>query len=157
MKKNLWSLLCLSVIYSCQPDPSTTHKITGYDPGNGGGNRVATAISPGQLYCQEAGRNCYLYLQEGDPEPIYNTPTVLRNFYIDYFQDSLPRFFRENDWRQLFPPEYGMDTTEIAKVLNGTYGIKVLEDSSIIILTSSSASLATENIVYGFQRNDLHD
>lgn len=135
------------LISSCEPNdpPSPTNR--DFQPGPNLGQALT---APDPVYCPRVGRNCYLYMQEGD-WPVYSRQ-IIDNFYADYTSNNISRFFSNNDWRILFPSWSTVDEDVVQKIISNEYCIKVYTDSSIVILKDANEGLTIDNVVYALDR-----
>ncbi len=152
--KTIFFLIGISVsLISCQPEDPTPYsrKATGYIY-VGSTNML---VAPGGVRCPTAGNNCWLFLEPGD-YPIYSRQS-LNDFYSDYFANDITHYFQNYNWRQVFPTGAPINDTEVQKIINGQYGVKVLSDSSIVVLKNPSLGITDDNILFALDRNDLPD
>jgi hypothetical protein len=146
--KSLFLFLFTGVVLfsSCEPNdpPSSTNRDYRPTPNNPGvGSLVAP---PAGIRCPDLGRNCFLYLQEGD-YPIF-TRQVFNNFITDTKADDLSHFFANNNWRVIFPEWSEINEDAVQKIISKEYGIKIFADSSVAVLRNPASDLSEANVLY---------
>lgn len=142
-----------SLLASCNPEepPSAyNRKATGYIP-----IERTSVLAPGIVRCTEPGTNCWLFFQEGDGVIFYRN--TLSALYTAYENNDVPYFFTNYSWRQIFPANSEIDEDAVQKIISGEYELKVLTDSSVVVLSDPARGLVDDNILFALDRNDLPD
>lgn len=142
------------MLVKCTPDgppkpTGFTLKSIGY--GLDGGSPLPLGF---YLKCDPGGTNCQDIRpgsSDGCAGPLGRVADSLYNqFYLSYATGTEINFLSNNDWSIIFP-DLDLREDAIQNVLNGIYSIKVLPDSSIIIVNNSSKSYTfDDNIVVGY-------
>lgn len=106
------------------------------------------------IYCLEPGNNC----RRSNPKRIeyYTGPDgdVLNQFYHYYRVGNLPYFFNHYDWETAFPDFEGHNIA--TNIINGTYKVEVLKDSSIVILQNPAQGVTLQNIIFAIDFDSTH-
>jgi hypothetical protein len=139
-----------SLFASCGPEPTTSNrKFTGME---GGGPPTMGKVAPLEtIYCTVAGSNCKEWVGSGDVVIFQRQNQVYNDFLSDYATDSLTRFFRLNDWHELFPYDSRVDQNVVDKILSKEYKVQVALDSSIVIYNNNIV-FTPSNVLYAIKR-----
>lgn len=98
------------------------------------------------VVCPNAGNNC----SNTDPHPAGfrdDQVAMINTFYRMCKNDSARQFFDMHDWRTMLP-EFNSREEMISKVISGDFKVKMMGDSSIVIV--SSEELHSANIVFAY-------
>lgn len=155
MKKRLILALtasaCVSfTLTSCEPDKPNYVKLF-------------RMVQDDEMLCPPDGSNCaYVdghHVYKGDQELHDSfepaTRQMLNTFYRDAAQNNVRRFFENENWQSLFPPET-LNPTIVGEIANANYAtIIVPGDSSIMFVHRQDGGMVAENLIYAFKRTDV--
>lgn len=100
------------------------------------------------MICPNPGNNC----SDVNATPVLAGSKIdmLNTFYRMYRHDSVNYFFRNYDWEATFP-ELNHNSDIVSKIMDGTYLVRLMGDSSIVIATDTT--LNASNIVFAYNRD----
>lgn len=138
----IYLLASLFIFISCGPDtpeqPQQCYKADIIElPG----------LSSFYIQCPNPGSNC-----AEAPCPQYETGrALLDSFYRAYDRNEVPAFFNSRDWTQVFPLLAKYPET-VANLKNGTYGVYVDPNGSVMISNTRNARISSDDdIVFAFK------
>lgn len=138
----IYLLFSLFVCISCGPDnpeqPQQCYKADIVElPG----------LNPFYIQCPNPGNNC-----AEAPCPKYESGrALLDSFYQAYDRNDVPSFFNSRDWTQVFP-QLVKYPEAISNVKNGTYGVYVDPNGSVMISRNSNVRGSSDDeIVFAFR------
>ena len=147
MKTTIFVILVL-ILSSCLPEDPRGNK---YDLTSIETPPESQFSEPGgqTINCFTEGSNCWQFIEPGTT---VNYPPALTEFYSSYYSNSITSFFNNYNWLELFPSG-SLTSTEVELIINGTYGVQVMADSSIVVYSNPSAGLQTENVIFAWDRD----
>lgn len=135
-------LVCIFIFTSCGPDhpeqPQQCYRADFIElPG----------LNPLVIQCPNPGNNC-----AEAPCPQYETGrALLDSFYNAYDRNDVASFFNSRDWTQVFPQLVKYPET-ISRIKNGTYGMYVDPNGSVMISKIPNARISSsDDIVFAFK------
>jgi hypothetical protein len=118
-----------------------------------------------KMFCPPDGHNCAYFKGRNIEKPNDNGQGVIQDqfssaarqllntFYRDVAQANPRRFFEQENWQALFPPEI-LNATVMAEIANANYATLVVPgDSSIMFVHRPDAGMGAENLIFAIKRN----
>lgn len=144
--------LCFILLISCGPDrPYQNWHVVG-NP-----YEARTSLTdPTIVNCDPTGSGCQSLLNHlgWTYEDIIVMRNSLDTFYHYYYNNDMPGYFENNNAQLAFEAAETERPGAWGKVQSGQYGVKVLDDSSIVILKDVNGSKTDPaNIEFAFDRD----
>jgi hypothetical protein len=138
---------CVSVsLSSCQPSEPEY-------------NKQFDKVINDKMYCPPDGNNCAyfkgrnMYLYDQLEAPATTRQTLLNKFYRDAAQNNVRRFFEQENWQTLFPPET-LNPTILGEIADANYATLIVPgDSSIMFVHWQGNGMVAENLIFAFKRD----